>query len=456
MSEPPIAPRLVLVHGTRMDASEWQAYPPLLPETEVVAVDLPGHGSRVSEEFTGDAAVATIRAAVDGASPGQRVVLAGHSLGGYLAMLYADRHPGTLDALVLIGSSAEPVGPLAGLYRRFADLLPLVGAERMARASNAVMRRLGAGEHPLPGAESYAALPAAWQVVFDECRASLLEHVKCPVFLVNGQFDQMRVHARRYAEAGADTQVVTVPRATHLLPITHADQVAEVLREALAAGDASAEAWGVDFWLDPTCPLTRHTARWLKQVAEQVPLEVTWRVMSLSVLNEHREDDPEGNPDGYLWIPARIATAVQTGHGSEALGAFYEALWTTPDGAERSGEDPTGDGEQSPDQSAYGTEHDWLADFRAALARCGLPSSLADAGTSTEHDEALRASHGEGVNLIDTELGTPILRLTAPDGTRRAFFGPVLDPVPDEAESLTVWEALTALVGAPSLRELKG
>src|SRR5699024_10346715 len=199
----------------------------------VVAVDLPGHGARLGQEFTAEAALAVIRDAVENRSPGQRVVLAGHSLGGYLSMLYANRHPDVLHALVLIGASAEPVGLLAGLYRQFAAGLPRVGAERMARVSNAVMRRLGAREHELPGAESYAALPAAWQVVFDECRASLLESVRCPVILINGQFDQMRVHVRRFATAGRATQVVTVPRATHLLPLTHAEQLAEVLHEAL-------------------------------------------------------------------------------------------------------------------------------------------------------------------------------------------------------------------------------
>lgn len=226
--------RLVLVHGTRMDHAEWAAYPELLPEAEIVAIDLPGHGGRVHEEFTADAAVATIREAVDGRAAGQRVVLAGHSLGGYLAMLYAVRHPGTLDALVLIGASAEPVGPFAAVYRAFAEVLPHVGPERMARAANAVMRRLGTEEDALPGAESYAALPAAWQTVFDECRADLLGQVDCPIFLVNGQFDQMRVHVKRFAAAAADARVVTVPRATHLLPLTHAAQLVEVFEEALA------------------------------------------------------------------------------------------------------------------------------------------------------------------------------------------------------------------------------
>src|SRR5699024_880047 len=46
----PIRPRLVLVHGTRMDRHEWAAYPDLLPGAEVVAVDLPGHGARLGQE----------------------------------------------------------------------------------------------------------------------------------------------------------------------------------------------------------------------------------------------------------------------------------------------------------------------------------------------------------------------------------------------------------------------
>src|SRR5688500_9964118 len=86
-------PRLVLVHGTRMERRQWDPYVPLLPGVDVVAPDLPGHGTRVREEFTLDAALGTIATAVDAAAPGQRVVLAGHSLGGYLATVYAARHP---------------------------------------------------------------------------------------------------------------------------------------------------------------------------------------------------------------------------------------------------------------------------------------------------------------------------------------------------------------------------
>lgn len=191
--------------------------------------------------------------------------------------------------------------------------------------------------------------------------------------------------------------------------------------------------WVVDFWLDPACPLTRHTARWITQIAEQVPLDVQWRVMSLSVLNEHRDDDPEDDPHGYLWIPARVATAVQTEHGHHALGAFYDALWTDPNGTEREGN----------------------GDIGEALQRTGLPTELADAGSSTDYDADLRASHHDGVDRIDAEIGTPVLAITKPNGEQHSLFGPVLSAVPGGDDAIRLWEAVILVNSIPTLREIK-
>lgn len=234
MTDSPDRPRLVLVHGTRMEGRQWDPYLPLLPGVDVVAPDLPGHGTRVHEPFTLDAALAAISGAVDTAVPGQRVVLAGHSLGGYLATVWAARHPGRLDELVLVGATADPAGPLTGVYRAFAGLVGRSDPDRMARATNRMVRWLGARPEvadALPGGEAYAALPAAWQVVMDECGPDLLHDVDCPVVLVNGQLDQMRLHVRRYAAAAGGARVVTVPRATHLMPLTHPERLAEILLE---------------------------------------------------------------------------------------------------------------------------------------------------------------------------------------------------------------------------------
>lgn len=228
--------RLVLVHGTRVSRTQWDlpAYRDLSADFDVVCPDLPGHGQRAGEGFTTDAAVAAIAAAVESGDRSAPVVLVGHSLGGYMAMVYAARHPSRLAGLVLIGASAVPQGLGAAAYRAFASLLPRLGHERVGRLSNRVLARL-AGEETLAvvlaGGASYDATADAWAGVMQDCRPDLLRDVACPVLLLNGQFDQLGVHARRFAAHCRDAHVVVVPRASHLLPITHPALVGALIRD---------------------------------------------------------------------------------------------------------------------------------------------------------------------------------------------------------------------------------
>lgn len=145
------------------------------------------------------------------------------------------------------------------------------------------------------------------------------------------------------------------------------------------------------FWFDPSCPYTWLTSRWLLEVAKVRPVRVRWHLMSLSVLNEGRDDDPEGDPEGYLWVPVRICAAVRQEYGEEALARLYTALWTN----------------ESAD------EQDWLNDLQDSLERAGLPRALSDAGMTTAYDEAVRTSHAEAVSLVGTHVGTPVIAWTA-------------------------------------------
>lgn len=238
-------PRLVLVHGTRVSHTQWDlpAYRETLGGLDVAAPDLPGHGRRAGERFTTAAAVAAIEEAVESGDRALPVVLAGHSLGGYMAMAYAARHPERLAGLVLVGASAVPQGAGAAAYRGFATLVARVGPERMARLSDRVLRRM-AGPEPsdtvLAGGASYEATADAWSAVMRDCRPEQLREVTAPVLLVNGQFDQLGVHARRFAAHCRDARVVVVPRASHLLPITHPEVVAVLLRDfALECAEAA-------------------------------------------------------------------------------------------------------------------------------------------------------------------------------------------------------------------------
>ena len=101
--------RLVLVHGTRVSGVQWAAHRSWLePEFEVVTPDLPRHGSRASVPFTMPAAVAAVAEAVESTTPGLPVVLAGHSLGGYVAMTYASAHSERLLSLIHISEPTRP------------------------------------------------------------------------------------------------------------------------------------------------------------------------------------------------------------------------------------------------------------------------------------------------------------------------------------------------------------
>ncbi|HLU75001.1 MAG TPA: DsbA family protein [Nonomuraea sp.] len=188
-----------------------------------------------------------------------------------------------------------------------------------------------------------------------------------------------------------------------------------------------------DFWFDPSCPYTWVTSRWLLKVTEVRPVEVRWHVLSLSVLNEGRDDDPEGDPEGYLWVPVRIAAVVADRYGQEALGRFYTALWTT------------GGGEQH-----------WIGDPATALTAAGLPADLAEAGSTDEHDHLVRASHAEAMSLMGGESGTPVIAVTGAGPEPVVFFGPVISQVPDGEQAGRLWDGTLLVAGTPHFHELKG
>ena len=69
-----------------------------------------------------------------------------------------------------------------------------------------------------------------------------------------------------------------------------------------------------------------------------------------------------------------------------------------------------------------------IVSLAEAVAEVGLPASVLEAATSTEFDEAIKASHHTGMDLVGIDVGTPVISV---DGS--AFFGPVVTPAPRPA-----------------------
>ena len=100
-------PLLILLHGAASTKAMWApqvAY--LKEEADLLTVDLPAHGGRKDEPFSFEAAAAHIADEIDRDGRSQ-VVLAGLSLGGYVAMDFASRHPNRITGLILSGCAID-------------------------------------------------------------------------------------------------------------------------------------------------------------------------------------------------------------------------------------------------------------------------------------------------------------------------------------------------------------
>ncbi len=104
-------PAVVLIHGGLGSLHNWELWIPKLGETyRVVGVDLPAHGltGRIPGDiYTRESMVQFVREVL--AELGvDRFALAGHSMGGGVALLYALEYPGQVESLILIGSEGVP------------------------------------------------------------------------------------------------------------------------------------------------------------------------------------------------------------------------------------------------------------------------------------------------------------------------------------------------------------
>jgi hypothetical protein len=169
---------------------------------------------------------------------------------------------------------------------------------------------------------------------------------------------------------------------------------------------------GTDIWVDPICPYAWLTARWPLEVEEVREVQVLFHVMSLSVLEEGRDDLSEQYRQllDLGWGPVGVLIAAEQAYGPAALRALYTALGTRIHLQDR-----------GPVRTLY----------HEALTAAGLPANLADAAATSEFDEALHASHHASMDPVGEDVGTPVIHTPGPDGKKVAFFGPVVMSGPE-------------------------
>ncbi len=191
-----------------------------------------------------------------------------------------------------------------------------------------------------------------------------------------------------------------------------------------------------EMFFDPVCPWAWMTSRWMMEVEQVRDLDVTWSVMSLSVLNEGRHLD-----EGYRemldrsWAPVRTIVAATKDLPEEEANQLRKRMY-----------DALG---QRIHLEHRGTEH--LGQLIAEVVdELGLDPALNEVHTTTDVDEQLRASHQRAIDLVGDDVGTPVV---AVDGV--AFFGPVVTPAPKGEDAGRLWDGCVLVAGTPGFFEIK-
>lgn len=212
-------PAVLFVHGFGDNSTVWDAtVEDLGADCACTAVDLPAHGHSPAPAEAADyergALLESIDAVLDRIGP---AVYVGHSLGGYLGLAHCITRPGVLKGLVLV--AAGPGFRDAAAMQEWNDQVHLA------------MPRLD-----LPR------VAAASSLHTDSIVINRLDEVQIPVGLLVGTRDRNFVGANDYMERKlADVRRRTIADGRHRLMRTHSADIAEMVREVVAATGPAVE-----------------------------------------------------------------------------------------------------------------------------------------------------------------------------------------------------------------------
>ncbi|MFF5707646.1 alpha/beta fold hydrolase [Streptomyces sp. NPDC012756] len=258
------APAVVLSHGWTCSIAFWaEQIRSLAADHRVIAYDQRGHGRSPAPAATGGAGYSTTALADDleavlaaTLGPGERAVLAGHSMGGMTMMAAAGR-PGfrAHAAAVLLCSTGPsrltseatvvPLGP-GGLRTRLTKAV--LGAKAPLGPVNAVSKKIlkyaTMGPGSAPGrveacARIVHACPRGARYGWSQVLAGLdleqgLRELRLPVAVLVGTADRLTpsVHARAMAEALPHcTGLVQLAGMGHMTPVEAPEAVTAQIRE---------------------------------------------------------------------------------------------------------------------------------------------------------------------------------------------------------------------------------
>ncbi len=235
---------LVLVHGFPLDHSIWEPVVPFLTDDfDLILPDLPGFGG--SDSPGPDPDIETYAHALAdllSALGLTQAFLAGHSMGGYVALAFARLYPSRLRGLALVASQplADTPERKSGRYETAAQVA-LHGAGVVAEAMvpklsadpahGPILNELILRQRPegiIGGLRAMAGRPDS---------SSLLASLTVPLVLIHGQADALIPveRAREAAQSTPHAVLVELPAVGHMPMMESPEKTAAALKLLIGA-----------------------------------------------------------------------------------------------------------------------------------------------------------------------------------------------------------------------------
>ena len=200
----------------------------------------------------------------------------------------------------------------------------------------------------------------------------------------------------------------------------------------------------LDFFFDPVCPWAWITSRWVTEVQTLRDYKVSWKFISLKILNQDKMDY-SAMPVGYKDVHAagtsclRVAAKARSAAGNDAVAKVYTALgFSLHNKQER---------------------ELFVADIEGHIAGLLKSAELPVEWASAVHDETFDRLIADetalGLGRAGKDVGTPIITFN-PGGLKEAsFFGPVISTIPRGENATKLWDAIETIATSSDMAELK-
>ena len=230
---------LVLLHGYPLDHSIWNDIASLLEDQfDLILPDLRGFGesSILDSAFTMDDYAADIEGLLDHLGI-PKAAIAGHSMGGYVALAFARLYPDRVRGLGLVSSQvlADPPDRKEGRYKSAADVAKngIAGVVDAMTSKFTFDEGLQVVAREIMERQQSAAYIGALKAMAERTDStSLLPLFGFPVILLHGDADSLIPidRAREARAAIPHAHLVELKNVSHLPMMEAAEQSAEALR----------------------------------------------------------------------------------------------------------------------------------------------------------------------------------------------------------------------------------